>query len=282
MLSYRLAYDRPGTTGGSACRLGTRDRWMSSRTIRRCFTPTTRAGRSSSTCRPARSSRSTRCTSAPGSSSSTGRVEIEDDGGSTSEAGPGGLALTAPNERHEVRANDDSRLVLVLAPWPGEGHPSSDRAIPSGPTRSAGRSAVLYDIHGNLPALDAVIADARAAGARVLRARRRLRPVRRVAAETVARLRDLDAVWIRGNTDRWLEDASDAPGTPARLALARVLPRRARRGTRRTSSRPRCRRPRRSTARSSATPHRASDMETFCARTRPQATTSCSPTTTPT
>jgi predicted phosphodiesterase len=29
--------------------------------------------------------------------------------------------------------------------------------------------------------------------------------------ETVARLRDLDAVWIRGNTDRWLEDDSDAP-----------------------------------------------------------------------
>ena len=29
--------------------------------------------------------------------------------------------------------------------------------------------------------------------------------------ETVARLRELDATWIRGNTDRWLEDASDAP-----------------------------------------------------------------------
>jgi diadenosine tetraphosphatase ApaH/serine/threonine PP2A family protein phosphatase len=29
--------------------------------------------------------------------------------------------------------------------------------------------------------------------------------------ETVARLRELDAAWIRGNTDRWLEDASDAP-----------------------------------------------------------------------
>jgi predicted phosphodiesterase len=29
--------------------------------------------------------------------------------------------------------------------------------------------------------------------------------------ETVALLRRLDATWIRGNTDRWLEDASDAP-----------------------------------------------------------------------
>jgi predicted phosphodiesterase len=29
--------------------------------------------------------------------------------------------------------------------------------------------------------------------------------------EAVALLRELDATWIRGNTDRWLEDASDAP-----------------------------------------------------------------------
>jgi predicted phosphodiesterase len=29
--------------------------------------------------------------------------------------------------------------------------------------------------------------------------------------ETVALLRELDATWIRGNTDRWLEEASDAP-----------------------------------------------------------------------
>ena len=34
------------------------------------------------------------------------------------------LALTAPNERHEVRAKSDARLVLILAPWPGAGHPS--------------------------------------------------------------------------------------------------------------------------------------------------------------
>jgi quercetin dioxygenase-like cupin family protein len=53
-----------------------------------------------------------------------GKVELEDDSGSTTEAGPGALALTAPKERHEVRAITDSRLVLVLAPWPGEGHPS--------------------------------------------------------------------------------------------------------------------------------------------------------------
>jgi quercetin dioxygenase-like cupin family protein len=53
-----------------------------------------------------------------------GRVEIDDSSGNTFEAGPGSLALTAPSERHEVRAKEDSRIVLVLAPWPGEGHPS--------------------------------------------------------------------------------------------------------------------------------------------------------------
>ena len=56
-----------------------------------------------------------------------GRVEIDDANGATFEAGPGGLALTAPKERHEVRAKEDSRLVIVLAPWPGEGHPSQGR-----------------------------------------------------------------------------------------------------------------------------------------------------------
>jgi quercetin dioxygenase-like cupin family protein len=40
------------------------------------------------------------------------------------EAGPGFLAHFDPNERHEVRAITDTRLVLFLAPWPGEGHPS--------------------------------------------------------------------------------------------------------------------------------------------------------------
>jgi quercetin dioxygenase-like cupin family protein len=53
-----------------------------------------------------------------------GLVEIADAGGATFEAGPGGLALTAPKERHEVRAREDSRIVLILAPWPGAGHPS--------------------------------------------------------------------------------------------------------------------------------------------------------------
>ena len=57
-----------------------------------------------------------------------GLVEIDDSDGGTFEAGPGGLALTKPNERHEIRAKEDSRIVLVLAPWPGEGHPRTQQA----------------------------------------------------------------------------------------------------------------------------------------------------------
>lgn len=52
-----------------------------------------------------------------------GEVEIED-GGDTVSGGAGLLALFDPGERHEVRARSDARLLLVLAPWPGEGHPS--------------------------------------------------------------------------------------------------------------------------------------------------------------
>jgi quercetin dioxygenase-like cupin family protein len=53
-----------------------------------------------------------------------GEVEIEGPDGQTFSGGPGLLALAEPNERHEVRAVSDARILLVLAPWPGEGHPS--------------------------------------------------------------------------------------------------------------------------------------------------------------
>jgi quercetin dioxygenase-like cupin family protein len=52
-----------------------------------------------------------------------GEVEVESDGEPTS-GGPGFLAHFPPNERHEVRAKQDARILLFLAPWPGEGHPS--------------------------------------------------------------------------------------------------------------------------------------------------------------
>src|SRR5580700_11031221 len=52
-----------------------------------------------------------------------GEIEVEHDGHSVS-GGPGFLSHFEPGERHSVRALSEARLVLVLAPWPGEGHPS--------------------------------------------------------------------------------------------------------------------------------------------------------------
>jgi quercetin dioxygenase-like cupin family protein len=45
-------------------------------------------------------------------------------GEQTTPAGPGFIAHFEPNERREVRARSDARLLLMLAPWPGEGHSS--------------------------------------------------------------------------------------------------------------------------------------------------------------
>lgn len=39
--------------------------------------------------------------------------------------GPGLAAVFDPNERHAVRAVSDARLLVVLAPWPGPGHPGA-------------------------------------------------------------------------------------------------------------------------------------------------------------
>lgn len=75
--------------------------------------------------------------------------------------------------------------------------------------------ALLYDIHGNLPALEAVLADASDADGFLLGgdyATFGAWPV-----ETVERLKELDAEWIRGNVDRWLVDSSDVPDFMAEL-----------------------------------------------------------------
>ena len=54
-----------------------------------------------------------------------GDVEVDRDGGGRVTGGAGLLAVFDPNERHEVRARTDARLLLVLAPWPGDGHPGA-------------------------------------------------------------------------------------------------------------------------------------------------------------
>ena len=50
--------------------------------------------------------------------------EIEIEGERDGRGGAGFICHFAPNERRTVRALSDARLVLILAPWPGVGHPS--------------------------------------------------------------------------------------------------------------------------------------------------------------
>jgi quercetin dioxygenase-like cupin family protein len=52
-----------------------------------------------------------------------GEVEVE--AGETVSGGSGTFFVFDPHERHEVRAISDARLLLVLAPWPGAGHPGA-------------------------------------------------------------------------------------------------------------------------------------------------------------
>jgi quercetin dioxygenase-like cupin family protein len=54
----------------------------------------------------------------------SGRVTIDLPDGQSATGGTGLLATFDPAERHEVSAEEDSRILLVLAPWPGDGHPS--------------------------------------------------------------------------------------------------------------------------------------------------------------
>jgi quercetin dioxygenase-like cupin family protein len=56
-----------------------------------------------------------------------GAVDVVSDSGETTRAAAGSLVHWAPKERHTVRGADDALLVLVLAPWPGPGHPSLPR-----------------------------------------------------------------------------------------------------------------------------------------------------------
>jgi quercetin dioxygenase-like cupin family protein len=53
-----------------------------------------------------------------------GEIEVRN-GGSSVSGGAGFAAVFDPHERHEVRATSDARLLLVLAPWPGDGHPGA-------------------------------------------------------------------------------------------------------------------------------------------------------------
>jgi predicted phosphodiesterase len=75
--------------------------------------------------------------------------------------------------------------------------------------------ACLYDVHGNLPALEAVLADAAEQGATRYVLGGDYALFGGWPAETVERLRGLEnTMWIRGNGERWTADAEAAPDNP--------------------------------------------------------------------
>ena len=50
-----------------------------------------------------------------------GDVRIEGSGDSV-DGGPGTFVTFDPEERHSISTQNGARLLLLLAPWPGEGH----------------------------------------------------------------------------------------------------------------------------------------------------------------
>ncbi len=72
--------------------------------------------------------------------------------------------------------------------------------------------ALVYDVHGNLPALEAVLADAEAAGAQQYVLGGDFSLFGAWPQETVDRLRRVSgALWIRGNGERWTAFPAAAP-----------------------------------------------------------------------
>jgi predicted phosphodiesterase len=75
---------------------------------------------------------------------------------------------------------------------------------------------LLYDVHGNLPALEAVLEDAQGASLYILGGDYAL--FGGWPKETVERLQQLpDALWIRGNGERWLTDPDTELMNPVAL-----------------------------------------------------------------
>jgi quercetin dioxygenase-like cupin family protein len=54
-----------------------------------------------------------------------GEVDVTAADGETVSAGAGHLFEFDPGERRRVAARSDARLLLILTPWPGDGHPGA-------------------------------------------------------------------------------------------------------------------------------------------------------------
>ena len=55
----------------------------------------------------------------------SGEVEVTAAAGGQAAGGTGLVVEFDPGERHEVSATADARLLLLLTPWPGRGHPGA-------------------------------------------------------------------------------------------------------------------------------------------------------------
>src|SRR5262249_4708349 len=138
-----------------------------------------------------------------------GRLLHRRDHTAPTNAGPGPRPHrpAGDNARHLDRgARAQARRMTSYDPAPPPLSPAR------GSMRGTSRTmlALLFDIHGNLLALDAVLEDARAHGADRWLLGGDYAVFGGWPAETIARLRALpNATWIRGNVDRWA--ATEAP-----------------------------------------------------------------------
>ncbi|MBS1676144.1 MAG: cupin domain-containing protein [Actinobacteria bacterium] len=55
----------------------------------------------------------------------SGEVEVSGNGAGDIRGGQGLMVEIEPRERHRVEATADARLLLLLTPWPGDGHPGA-------------------------------------------------------------------------------------------------------------------------------------------------------------
>ena len=104
-----------------------------------------------------------------------------------------------------------SSAPLTPATMPGRSRPIAESANRATKLDYSSEMTLglLYDVHGNLPALEAVLADAKDVDSWVLGGDYALFGA--WPRETVQRLRELDAKWIRGNGERWTASPADAP-----------------------------------------------------------------------
>ena len=159
---------------------------------------------------------------------------------------PSGCSIDVYGPHENQRVTSGSQASSSSA---GASARSGRRRVSVGPCNAM--LALLFDIHGNLPALEAVLDDARGRGADRWLLGGDYAVFGGWPAETVARLRELqDATWIRGNVDRWA--ASEAPDGDPRAAASSA---RAMLDAARSTSSARCpRAPASATARAPGTP----------------------------